>query len=95
MAEQDLRPPVDGLEQGSQSLGAPLALPELPVQAQGLQQQALQSARPQPGHRRRWEAAGRSRDREGRAYPGKAEQQGTGATMLQEEMLTQDEEPSA
>lgn len=92
VAEQDLCPPVDGPEQGSQPRGAALALPELPVQAQGVQQQALQSARAQPGHRRRWEAAVESRrDREGRAYPGKAEQrgreqQGTRAKILQEEM---------
>jgi len=58
-------PPVDGPKQGSQALGAALALPELPVQAQGLQQQALQPARPQRGHRCRREAAAEERKREG------------------------------
>lgn len=63
VSEQDLRPPVDGPEQGSEPLGAALAVPELPVQAQGVQQQALQSARPQRAHRRRREAAGEEQKR--------------------------------
>lgn len=65
VAEQDLCPPVDGLEQGSEPLSTALALPELLVQAQGLQQQALPPARPQPGHRRCREAAGEEQKRQG------------------------------
>lgn len=65
VAEQDACPPVNGADQGSQPLGAALALPELPVQAQRLQQKALQSARPQRGHRRRRETAVEEQKRQG------------------------------
>lgn len=96
VAEQDLCPPVNGLEQGSQPLGTTLALPELPVQAQGPQQQALQSARPQRGHRRRREAAvGEQKRQGGKGYPGKAEQrrrEQQGTELLQEEMDVYPEE---
>lgn len=66
VAEQDPCPPVNGLEEGSQPLGAALALPQLLVQAQGLQQQALQPARPQRGHRRRRETAGQEQTQGGK-----------------------------
>lgn len=106
VAEQDLCPPVNGLEQGSQPLGTPLALPELPVQAQGLQQQALQSARPQRGHCCCWEAAVEEQKRQGEKGLSKessAEKEGAAGHWSKDASRgnsrlprgTQDKEPSA